>query len=178
MDDNAFTNHMAAWNIRKALEYCGLLRSEKPALYKALTKARPRRARTCLGGQSRGSTCPSRGGPGHPPGQDLPHAQGHRPHEVQKAGERRQHLPRLQPGADNPHPGLQAGRHPHHVPAARRTSSAPRSRPPTGTTMSPAPCTTPPCRSPPTASSRATWATAKWPTSSSRRPPPSTSAPT
>ena len=36
LDDNAFTNHMAAWNIRKALEYCGLLRSEKPALYKAL----------------------------------------------------------------------------------------------------------------------------------------------
>lgn len=36
VDDNAFTNHMAAWNIRKALEYCGLLRSEKPALYKAL----------------------------------------------------------------------------------------------------------------------------------------------
>ncbi len=36
VDDNAFTNHMAAWNIRKALEYCGLLRSEKPALYEAL----------------------------------------------------------------------------------------------------------------------------------------------
>jgi hypothetical glycosyl hydrolase len=36
VDDNAFTNHMAAWNIRKAIEYCELLRAEKPGLYKAL----------------------------------------------------------------------------------------------------------------------------------------------
>lgn len=36
VDDNAFTNHMAAWNIRKALEYCAELKAEKPELYKAL----------------------------------------------------------------------------------------------------------------------------------------------
>lgn len=36
VDDNAFTNHMAAWNIRKALEYCAELKAGKPELYRAL----------------------------------------------------------------------------------------------------------------------------------------------
>ncbi len=36
VDDNAFTNYMALWNIRKAIEYAELLASEKPALYAAL----------------------------------------------------------------------------------------------------------------------------------------------
>ena len=36
VDDNAFTNHMAAWNIRKAIEYCELLRAEKPEIYARL----------------------------------------------------------------------------------------------------------------------------------------------
>ena len=36
MDDNAFTNHMAAWNIRKALEYCAELKAGKPELYAKL----------------------------------------------------------------------------------------------------------------------------------------------
>lgn len=38
VDDNAFTNNMAAWNIRKALEYADLLREEKPALYASLSE--------------------------------------------------------------------------------------------------------------------------------------------
>ena len=36
VDDNAFTNYMAAWNIRKALEYSRQLKAEKPDLYRAL----------------------------------------------------------------------------------------------------------------------------------------------
>ena len=36
VDDNAFTNHMAAWNIRKALEYCAELKAGKPELYAKL----------------------------------------------------------------------------------------------------------------------------------------------
>ena len=36
VDDNAFTNYMAAWNIRKALEYSRELKAQRPALYKAL----------------------------------------------------------------------------------------------------------------------------------------------
>lgn len=38
VDDNAFTNYMAAWNISKALEYAAYLREEKPALYRALAE--------------------------------------------------------------------------------------------------------------------------------------------
>lgn len=38
VDDNAFTNYMAAWNIRKAMEYCALLKAEKPALYARLAE--------------------------------------------------------------------------------------------------------------------------------------------
>ena len=36
VDDNAFTNYLAKWNIEKALEYAELLQREKPSLYKAL----------------------------------------------------------------------------------------------------------------------------------------------
>ncbi len=36
VNDNAFTNYMALWNIRKAIEYAELLEAEKPALYAAL----------------------------------------------------------------------------------------------------------------------------------------------
>ncbi len=36
VDDNAFTNYMAAWNIAKAMEYAAFLKKEKPALYSAL----------------------------------------------------------------------------------------------------------------------------------------------
>lgn len=36
VDDNAFTNYMAAWNIRKALEYSRMLKTGRPALYQAL----------------------------------------------------------------------------------------------------------------------------------------------
>lgn len=36
VDDNAFTNYMAAWNIRKAQECAVLLKKEKPLLYRAL----------------------------------------------------------------------------------------------------------------------------------------------
>ena len=38
VDDNAFTNYMAAWNIRKAMEYSALLKAEKPALYAHLAE--------------------------------------------------------------------------------------------------------------------------------------------
>ena len=38
VDDNAFTNYMAAWNIRKALEYSRQLKAERPELYSALDK--------------------------------------------------------------------------------------------------------------------------------------------
>lgn len=38
VDDNAFTNYMAAWNIRKAMEYAAMLREEKPALYSRLAE--------------------------------------------------------------------------------------------------------------------------------------------
>ncbi|MCR5575656.1 MAG: glycoside hydrolase family 65 protein [Oscillospiraceae bacterium] len=36
VNDNAFTNYMARWNMQKAVEYSEELRREKPALYKAL----------------------------------------------------------------------------------------------------------------------------------------------
>lgn len=38
VDDNAFTNYMAAWNIRKAMEYAAMLKAEKPGLYSHLAK--------------------------------------------------------------------------------------------------------------------------------------------
>ena len=38
VDDNAFTNYMAAWNIRKAMEYAAMLKAEKPELYSHLAK--------------------------------------------------------------------------------------------------------------------------------------------
>ena len=38
VNDNAFTNYMARWNIGKAIEYTELLQAEKPALYDALNK--------------------------------------------------------------------------------------------------------------------------------------------
>lgn len=37
VDDNAFTNYMAAWNIRKAMEYADELKREKPELYARLS---------------------------------------------------------------------------------------------------------------------------------------------
>ena len=37
VDDNAFTNYMAAWNIRKALEYAQLLKAENRPLYEKLS---------------------------------------------------------------------------------------------------------------------------------------------
>lgn len=37
VDDNAFTNYMAAWNIRKAMEYAALLKEERPELYRRLS---------------------------------------------------------------------------------------------------------------------------------------------
>ena len=36
VNDNAFTNYMARWNMQKAVEYAELLQKEKPALYAAL----------------------------------------------------------------------------------------------------------------------------------------------
>lgn len=36
VDDNAFTNYLAWWNIRKAIEYAELLQAEKPELYERL----------------------------------------------------------------------------------------------------------------------------------------------
>ena len=36
VNDNAFTNYMARWNMQKAVEYAELLQIEKPALYAAL----------------------------------------------------------------------------------------------------------------------------------------------
>lgn len=38
VDDNAFTNYMAAWNIRKAMEYCSELKQNKPELYARLAE--------------------------------------------------------------------------------------------------------------------------------------------
>lgn len=38
VDDNAFTNNMAAWNIRKAMEYAKKLKQEKPELYAHLAE--------------------------------------------------------------------------------------------------------------------------------------------
>lgn len=38
VDDNAFTNYMAHWNIRKAIEYHDLLKAEKPELFARLDK--------------------------------------------------------------------------------------------------------------------------------------------
>lgn len=38
VDDNAFTNYMAAWNIRKAMEYAQLLKAEKPEIYAHLAE--------------------------------------------------------------------------------------------------------------------------------------------
>ena len=36
VDDNAFTNYMARWNINKAIEYYSLLKTEKPDVFKRL----------------------------------------------------------------------------------------------------------------------------------------------
>ena len=36
VNDNAFTNYMACWNLKKAMEYADRLRAENPALYAAL----------------------------------------------------------------------------------------------------------------------------------------------
>ena len=36
--DNAFTNYLAAWNIRKAIACCQLLKVEKPKLYQTLNE--------------------------------------------------------------------------------------------------------------------------------------------
>ena len=36
VDDNAFTNYMAHWNIRKAIEYHDMLKAEKPELFARL----------------------------------------------------------------------------------------------------------------------------------------------
>ena len=38
VNDNAFTNYMARWNIGKAIEYAEYLKAEKPALYAALNE--------------------------------------------------------------------------------------------------------------------------------------------
>ena len=38
VNDNAFTNYMALWTMRKAVEYAGLLKAEKPELYASLDK--------------------------------------------------------------------------------------------------------------------------------------------
>lgn len=38
VDDNAFTNYMAAWNITKAMEYAAYLKENKPALYRTLSE--------------------------------------------------------------------------------------------------------------------------------------------
>ena len=38
VNDNAFTNYMARWNIGKAIEYTEFLQAEKPALYTALNE--------------------------------------------------------------------------------------------------------------------------------------------
>lgn len=38
VDDNAFTNYMAAWNIRKAMAYAGELKEKNPALYDRLNQ--------------------------------------------------------------------------------------------------------------------------------------------
>ena len=38
VNDNAFTNYMARWNIGKAIEYAALLKAERPELYAALNE--------------------------------------------------------------------------------------------------------------------------------------------
>lgn len=38
VDDNAFTNYMAAWNIRKAMEYAKMLKKDKPEIYARLSE--------------------------------------------------------------------------------------------------------------------------------------------
>lgn len=38
VDDNAFTNYMAAWNIRKAMEYAAMLKEQKPEIYAHLAE--------------------------------------------------------------------------------------------------------------------------------------------
>lgn len=41
VDDNAFTNYMAHWNIQKAIEYHDMLKAEKPELFARLAEAYP-----------------------------------------------------------------------------------------------------------------------------------------
>ncbi|MCD8329571.1 MAG: glycoside hydrolase family 65 protein [Lachnospiraceae bacterium] len=41
VNDNAFTNYMAKWNMEKALEYYELLKTEKPELFAALSEKLP-----------------------------------------------------------------------------------------------------------------------------------------
>ncbi len=38
VNDNAFTNYMAKWNMEKAMEYAAFLKKEKPALYEKLNE--------------------------------------------------------------------------------------------------------------------------------------------
>lgn len=38
IDDNAFTNYMAVWNMKKAMEYAALLKEEKPEIYARLAE--------------------------------------------------------------------------------------------------------------------------------------------
>lgn len=38
VDDNAFTNYMATWNIKKAMEYAVMLKAEKPEIYTRLAE--------------------------------------------------------------------------------------------------------------------------------------------
>ena len=38
IDNNAFTNYTAHWNIKKAIEYYNLLKADKPAIFEALNK--------------------------------------------------------------------------------------------------------------------------------------------
>lgn len=38
IDDNAFTNYMAHWNIGKAIEYYGILKADKPEIFDTLNK--------------------------------------------------------------------------------------------------------------------------------------------
>ena len=38
VDDNAFTNYMAVWNMKKAMEYAALLKNEKPEIYARLAE--------------------------------------------------------------------------------------------------------------------------------------------
>ena len=177
VDDNAFTNYMAAWNIRKALEYSRMLKANRPDLYQALDA---KLGLTALEPQWR---------------QALPHLSAPAPEDLVIPQDRtyltlkdidltkyknQQNVGSIyrdynQEQITHMQVSKQA-RHPDHVPAAGGRVSAHRSSGPTGAIMSPAPSTTPPC--PPTASWPTTWATGIWPTACSAARRPSTLAPT